>query len=188
MGKFVSIGTSLTKGTDYAGVTSTDTFAYKIGIANGYAPADILNRGVSSDTAAGVLARIHTDVINHSPDVCLLEIGINDWALGTPLATFEATLAAISTAVRGAGIKLIVLTSNFQRGSGAAISAQEQYVRKTEAMPNDGIVDFFREMTTRGLTGDYMQYFADVVHLTKAGHSYVAEVASRPKHSGYFVG
>lgn len=187
MQKIVFIGDSLTKGTDYGGVTTADTFAYKIGIANGYAPADILNKGVGGDTVAKVLARIQSDVIAQAPAVCVLMIGVNDWALGTSLSSFETSLAAISAAVRGAGIKLVVMTSNFQRGSGAAISAQETYVRKTEAMPNDGIVDFFREMTTRGLTGDYMQYFADVVHLTKSGHTYAAETAARPKHAGFFL-
>ena len=187
MGKIVFIGDSLTKGTDYGGVTASDTFAYKIGTANGYAPADILRKGVSSDTAYGVLNRIQADVIDHAPDVCALMIGVNDWWTGTTMSNFEASLSAISAAVRGAGIKLIVITSNFQRGSGAQISAQEQYVRKTEAMPNDGIVDVFREMTTRGLTGDYMQYFADIVHFSKAGHSYVAEVAARAKHAGFFL-
>ncbi len=185
--KIVFIGDSLTKGTDYGSVTTADTFAHKIGTANGYAPADILNKGVGSDTAAKVLARIQADVIAHSPAVCVLMIGVNDWALGTSLASFEASLAAISAAVRGAGIKLIVITSNFQRGSGSQIAAQENYVRKTEAMPNDGVVDVFREMTTRGLVGDHGQYFADVVHFSKAGHTLVAQVAARPKYAEFFI-
>lgn len=66
MSKIVFIGDSLTKGIGYGGVTATDTFAYKIGIANGYAPADILNKGVSSDTAFGVLNRIQADAVHLS--------------------------------------------------------------------------------------------------------------------------
>ncbi len=182
--KIVFIGDSLVKGTDYGSVTTADTFAHKIGTANGY--TTILNKGVGSDTAAKVLARIQLDVIAHSPAVCVLMIGVNDWALNTSLASFESSLSAISAAVRGAGIKLVVMTSNFQRGSGSQIAAQENYVRKTEAMPNDGVVDVFREMTTRGLVGDHIQYFADTVHLSKAGHTYVAEIAARPKHAGVF--
>jgi lysophospholipase L1-like esterase len=186
MGKIVFIGDSLTKGTDYGGVTPADTFAYKIGTANGYAPADILNKGVSSDTSTGVLARLQADVLGHAPAVCVLMIGINDWSLGVPVATFKSNLQAISAAVRGAGIKLVFITTNFQRGSVAQILGQEQYVRAMEEVENDGVVDFFREMMTRTLTANYMQYFADVVHLSIAGHEYVAELSSRFKHVGFF--
>lgn len=179
MAKIVFIGDSLTKGTDYGGVTTPDTFAYKIGVAAGYAPADIINKGVGSDTSAGVLARLSTDVISLCPAVCVLMIGANDVALGVPLAAFKSNVQQIADALSVAGIKLVIMTTNLQRGSAAHIANQEQFVQATESIACVGVVDVFRNVSTKALMGDYVHLYVDTIHLTKQGHDYVAKVAAR---------
>lgn len=67
----VFLGDSITKGTDYGGVTLTDTFAYKIGTANGYPPASIYNKGVGSDTSAGSKCWICTAKLPTLTSICL---------------------------------------------------------------------------------------------------------------------
>lgn len=179
MAKIVFIGDSITKGTDYGGVTTADTFAYKIGVAAGYAPADIINKGVGSDTSAGVLARLSTDVISLCPAVCVLMIGVNDVVLGVPIASFKSNVQQIANALALAGIKLVVMTSNLQRGSVAHIANQEQYVQATESIACVGVVDIFRNVSTKALMGDYVHLYVDTIHLTKQGHDYVSKVATR---------
>lgn len=183
--KIVFIGDSITKGVGYGGVTTADTFAQKIGTANGY--GCILNKGVSSDTSAGVLARLQSDVIAEAPKVCVLMIGANDWQQNVPLATYKSNLNSISAAVRGAGIKLVHITSNMQRGSLSVILAFENYVKASEEMACDARMDLWREMVLRGFTENHGQYYADAIHLNVAGHQYVAALAARQKHAGVFA-
>lgn len=187
MSKIVFIGDSLTKGTDYGGVTTTDTFAHKIGIAAGYQACEILNKGIGSDTAAGVLARLQSDVIAHNPAVCVLMIGANDLVLGVTLASFKSTLEDIADALSLAGIKLVIMTTNLQRGSAAHIANQEQFVQATESIPCVGVVDVFRSMATKALMGDYLQFYVDTIHLTKQGHEYVASVATKTNSLNFFT-
>ena len=185
MPKIVFIGDSITKGVGYGGVTAADTFAQKIGVANGYDV--IMNKGVSSDTSAGVLARLQADVLDEEPAVCVLMIGANDWQNSVPLATYKSNLTAISQAVSGAGIKLVHMTSNMQRGSVTVIKSFETYVRASEEMDCDARVDVWREMILRGFTEDHAQYYADAIHPNVAGHAYIASLAARPKHAGVFL-
>src|SRR6185312_269394 len=110
------LGDSVTKGTSYGGVTTTDTFAYKVGVANGYAATDIINAGVNSDTSAGMLARLGTDVLAFNPSVCVLECGLNDWQTGVPLASYQSNVWAIFSGLKAASIKPVGLTK-MQRGS-----------------------------------------------------------------------
>lgn len=186
MGKIVFIGDSITKSVGYGGVTATEAFPHLIGCANGYAPPDIVNKGVSSDTSAGVLARLQADVLDLQPCVCVLMVGVNDWYGGVPLATYKANMDAIAAAVMNAGIKLVLITSNLYRGTAAQIVAQEQFVKASEEVACDGRVDLFRDIALRALGGEHLPLYADMVHLSKAGHTYVAQLAGRIKHVGLF--
>lgn len=146
MGKIVFVGHSVPKGTDYGGVTRTDTFGYKIGIAAGYADADIYIRGVGSEVSSGLLARIPTDVIALAPDVCGVMIGANDWGLNIPVATFKANLRAIASAITSAGIKLVLFTDNMVRGDQAgflSIGKYEDAIRDIAVEFNCPLVDTY---------------------------------------------
>lgn len=190
MGKIVFIGDSITKGTDYGGVTTTDTFAYKIGVANGYAPADIYNKGVSSDTSGGVLSRFQSDVVSLSPDVCVLMIGHNDRAQNVAVSTFTANLQAISDACVVAGIKLVIMTPPMERGSNALFVAFNPYLQAMENVASQydlELVDQYREFCYAALRNQYTSLYVDTIHLTISGHTYVAGYAGRDKHQGVFA-
>ncbi len=188
----VFAGDSITKGTSYGGVTTVDTFAYKIGVANGYAPADIVNAGVNSDTSAGLLARLNVDVISKSPAVAVVMIGINDWAQGVSVSAYQSNIRAIFSQLIAAGIKPVGITSNLQRGSTEAILGFQPYLQAFEneaKLANIPVVDLYREVADAYLYYTSTQFYAlyvDNVHLTKTGHQFVANVACREKYTGIF--
>lgn len=192
MSKIIFIGDSITKGTSYGGVTTPDTFAYKIGVANGYAPANIINKGVNSDTSAGVLARLNADVIALSPDVCVLMVGINDWWTNVTLPAYLANMTAIVTQIKAAGIKLVIMSSSVQRGPTADFFSYKKYLQAVEglaAQKSVPYVDLYREMCAASLYYDsatFLALYADVVHLSVAGHQFAADLAARSQFATVF--
>lgn len=190
--KIVGLGDSVMKGIGYGGVTATDTFLYKIGIASGYLATNIINSGKSSDTSAGALARLSTDVLAYSPKVCLVEIGLNDWAAGISLAVYRGNVSSILSTLKSNGIKPVGLTK-MQRGTTSDFAGQKQYIEAFEAecaTQGVNLVDLFREECASYLyltsTAFYANY-VDVVHLTVAGHQFVTDLAARSKFSGWFT-
>lgn len=193
MGKIVFIGHSVVKGVGYGGVTPTDTFAYKIGIAAGYAAADVINKGVGSDTAAGMLARVQPDVIALAPDVCAVKIGANDWSSGRTVAAFKADVVAFLNIVQAAGIKVVWFTDNMTRGTSADFTSQYPFIeagKEAAAAAGCVIVDSYGRMSQQVLVGDYAPLYAggtDPIHYSVAGHSFEAAHALRSFYAGAFV-
>lgn len=190
MGKIVFIGHSVVKGTDYGSVTAADTFARKIGLANGYVAADIINSGVGSDTSAGMLARVQSAVIAYAPSVCAVMIGVNDWSTSVPVASFKSNLSAFVDAVKGAGIKCVLFTDNVNRGTAAQFGAYYPYIeaiKEVALVKNCRVVDLYGAMSQRMLVGDHASLYVDSIHLTVTGHQFVADHAAKPYYAGFFV-
>jgi acyl-CoA thioesterase-1 len=193
MAKIAFLGTSVTKGTSYGGVTTAQTFAYKIGIANGYAASDILNKGVNSDTSAGMLARLNTDIIANAPAVCVVEVGPNDWQNGVAIATYKSNVASIFSQLITAGIKPVALNSSMQRGPTADFLSYQAYLKAFEDAAEAAgaiLLDLYREMATSYLYYTSTQFnalYVDTIHLTATGHQFVTDIAARPKYTGVFV-
>lgn len=193
MGKIVFIGHSLIKGIDYGGVTRVDTFAYKIGVAAGYSPADICIKGVSGDTAAGLLARLQPDVIGLVPDVCVVMIGANDWSSGVTIAAFTRHLRAIAQAIVDAGVKLVLFTDNMNRGSVAefvSLGFFQDVIRKIAVEFDAPVVDVFSRMCFKALCNDHVQYYSSAtekIHLSVAGNNWVAQIAAETSPKDMFV-
>lgn len=190
MSKIIFIGDSITKGTDYGGVTAADTFAAKIGAANGF--TNCINAGVASDTSAGVLARLSVDVIQKAPAVCVVMIGINDWSTGVTVSAYRANIESIFSGLAAAGIRTVGITSSMQRGSTAEFAAFQPYVQAFEAEARAKrvpVVDLYRGMATSYLylsSTDFAALYVDTVHLTVKGHDFVAALAGRPSFAGVF--
>lgn len=190
MSKIIFIGHSVVKGVGYGGVTAVDSFAHKIGIANGYVAADILNKGVSSDTSAGVLARLDADVIANEPSVCAVMLGVNDWSTGVPVSTFKQNFLSIVDAVKSAGIKCVVFTDNAYRGTSAQFSSYYQYIeaiREVAFLKDCCLVDLYGRMLQRMIVGDHAILYSDNIHLSVAGHQFVADHAAKSFHGGFFL-
>lgn len=191
MSKIVFIGHSVVKGTGYGNVTTADTFAHKIGIANGYAAANILNKGVSSDTTAGMRSRFQADVLAQNPAVCVFAgCVVNDWATGVPVATTKSNLLSMITDAQAAGIKCVLFTDNANRGTAAEFGSYYPFIeaiKEVAAAKGCPLVDLYSRMCQRMLVGDHVALYVDSIHLTIAGHQFVVDHAARSFYSGFFV-
>lgn len=190
MGKIVFIGHSVVKGTDYGGVTLADTFASKIGAANGYAANEIINKGLSNDTSAGVLARMQADVVANSASVCVVMIGVNDWGQSVPLQTFKANLLGIVSACNDAGIKCVMFTDNMHRGTTDVFVSYYPYIEAIKEVAHSSkspLVDVYGAMSQKVLENNYLSLYVDNIHLSISGHSFIASQADKPFYSGVFV-
>lgn len=193
MGKIVFIGDSITKGTDYGGVTAADCFARLIGVAAGYAVADIYNKGVSSENAADGLLRLETDVISLAPKVCAVMFGNND-AFGAgkiqSVAKYKSDMTSYVTRLRAANIKVIFHSPMMARGDAATFLTFNPYLMALEEVAGQlsvPYVDLFREYCFVSARSEYLPLYVDNVHQTKAGHQYIANYAMRPKHAGFYT-
>lgn len=194
MAKIVFIGDSITKGTDYGGVTLAQTFAKLIGAANGYAATDVINAGVGGDTSAGVLNRLQTDAISQAPLVCVVMVGINDWASSVPVSLYQSNISTIVDALRGANIKPVFISSMLRRGANAEFASFQPYLKALDtvaASKKVQVIDLYREVATAYLYMDSASWnglYADgALHLSVAGHQFLADLAARPQFAGYFV-
>lgn len=111
MGKIVFLGDSLTASLE-PGKLLTDRWAYRVGIASGYSAADIINKGVSGNKSAGMLARLPADVFACNPDVLVLMLTVNGKFNNVPIATHEANsnYRSIIRQAQALGIKVVVIS------------------------------------------------------------------------------
>lgn len=192
MSKIVFIGDSITKGIDYGGVTPADCFARLIGVAAGYAVADIYNKGVSSENASDGLLRLDADVISLSPSVCVVMYGNND-AYGTGKvqtpAKYKADMIQYVTRLRAAGIKVVFHSPMMARGDTTIFQGFNPYLIALEEVVGEysvPYVDLFREYCFTSARSEYLPLYVDNVHQSKAGHQYIANYAMRAKHAGFY--
>lgn len=79
----------------------------------------IINAGVGGDTTAKGLKRIQADVLEHQPDVVLINFGMNDHVKAgryvqiVPLAEYEQNLRRIIELVRAAGAVPVLVTVSY---------------------------------------------------------------------------
>lgn len=192
MGKIAFLGDSVTKGTDYGGVTAADCYGYKAAAAAGYAPADIINAGVSANTAAMMLARLQTDVIAHAPDVCVVMALINDGYNNVPLVTYQDNLRAIVDGLRAAGIKPVLASPPLYKGAEAFHAKMKTYLVALELVAVEkGVkyIDCYREYAFDYLCGAtaFNARYVDSIHQTKAGHTAIAAIIGRDRYAGFLL-
>lgn len=69
----------------------------------------VANASISGETSAGGRARIADELARHKPAVVVLELGANDGLRGLPPAEMKTNLAAIITAARKAGARVLLV-------------------------------------------------------------------------------
>lgn len=67
------------------------------------------NESISGDTSAGGLARLEQLLVQHKPDLLLLELGANDGLRGLSPAAMKSNLSEIINRSRQAGAKVLLL-------------------------------------------------------------------------------
>jgi acyl-CoA thioesterase-1 len=95
--------------------------------AEGY-PHQTVNASISGDTTAGGRARLPALLAAHKPAIVVLELGGNDGLRGGNLASTRENLAAMISAIQGAGAKPLLVGMRLPPNYGAT------YVREFEAL------------------------------------------------------
>jgi len=68
----------------------------------------VINAGVSGDTTAQGLSRVHDDVLSHNPRIVIIELGANDLFQGIPLSTTRDNLQKIINMVQSENRKIYI--------------------------------------------------------------------------------
>ena len=154
------------------------------------------NAGITGQNSTQIRARLFTDVINKSPDLCLLCAGTNDILTGMTTAQKQTLMHNLEYMVQqllGAGIAVILVTppakSSTATGSVETRSMIPFYYELANfySLP---LVDAHK-LTTDPVTGDYLAGFSvDGVHPAGPGVIAIAnEVASALNNlAGYGAG
>jgi acyl-CoA thioesterase-1 len=69
----------------------------------------VVNASISGETTTGGCQRIASTLLQHKPDIVILELGANDGLRGTPIADTEANLAELIRKSRQTHAKVLLL-------------------------------------------------------------------------------
>ncbi len=116
--RIVCFGTSITFGTPYASREDAYPAILERAINERFGEAGVrvavINSGVAGDNTAEGLARIGADVLDHEPDLVVIEFSCNDvrWEPDkrVELDQFKTNLLAMVERIRGIGADMIITT------------------------------------------------------------------------------
>lgn len=193
MSKFGIIGDSITKGTDYGGVTTTDTFTYILGSTLGYAAADIVNAGVSANTSGQMLERLQADIIDKGVTVCGIMAGINDMDQSVLPTTYASNLRSIGQALADNNIKAVFISPPLWRSDEVGHTENREYLYALESVAIElgaPFIDCYRYYAFDYLcnSAQFDSWYApgDLIHQSKDGHARLAAIMFKPMYSGHF--
>lgn len=109
-------------------------------------PINIINAGLSGDTAPGGLKRIDCDVLSSNPDLVVVCFGLNDSTRGKDaVGEYTDALGKIFTAVRDAGCELIFMTPNMSGTEASPFTPDELKATCEGAIKanREGVMDFY---------------------------------------------
>jgi acyl-CoA thioesterase I len=162
--KIVAFGDSLTAG---YGLPATDAFPVKLAHAleaKGI-KVQIVNAGVSGDTASGGLARLDWSLPSDT-DAVILELGANDSMRGIDPAVTREALAAILTKLKERGVAVLLCGMYAPPNMGADFERAYQRMYPQLARSYDAILyPFFLD----GVAGHREHNQADGIHPTSKG-------------------
>ena len=106
---------------------------------------NIINAGISGDTAAHGLSRMERDVLRHRPDLCVVCYGLNDCALDEgSVVRYTDSLRKIFERVRESGSEVIFMTPNMMNTRVCQDLADHDFIaiaRQTAKKQNEGFFD-----------------------------------------------
>ncbi|MEN5084648.1 arylesterase [Bosea sp. TWI1241] len=168
--KLVALGDSLTAGYNLPASAAFPEVLQGLLRAKGL-PVEIVNAGVSGDTAQGGLERLDWSVPDGTDGV-ILELGANDALRGLDPAVTEQALDAIVTRLKQRGIAVMLAGMYAPRNLG------EDYVKRFDAIyprlaETHGLTlyPFFLD----GIAGDRLLNQPDMLHPTAEGVRVIAQ-------------
>lgn len=142
-----------------------------------YGQMEMVNAGVSGDTAGEGLQRLQRDVMAREPDMVLIAFGLNDMKNGVSPAMFTSEINHIAAGVSEAGAQPVLLTTTrLQRGvTVLARLDPEPYndsirtVAQERGIPLIDVYDEFKGLNTP-------KYLMDAAHPNMEGYRRLAEI------------
>jgi len=134
-------------------------------------PFQLINAGISGDSAKGGVKRIDRDVLAYHPDLVIVGFALNDSTAGIAgLKEYRENLGEIIRRVKAQGAECIVLTPNAMN-TGVSPFLKEKTLRKFAerfaAIQNDGVLDRYAE-TAREVARENGALLCDVHSKWKA--------------------
>lgn len=146
----VAFGDSVTHGALNSGEFNYETVYWnrlkqKILSIRDYVPVNVINAGIGGMTAAQSIARIDTQVLNHTPDLVIVCFGLNDVNGG--LEDYLSALKIIFEKCKNSGAEVVFMTPNMLNTYVAADTEPSLtgYAAVTAEMQNNGKMDEFME-------------------------------------------
>lgn len=190
IGKIVFLGDSLTAAIE-PGKLLTDRWTYRVGVAAGYAPADILNKGVSGNKSSDMLARLQSDVLAYNPDVLVLMLTVNDKFNNVPIATHEANYRSIIGQAQALDIKVVVMSPPMATSNVESWRPWVEIGEKIAGEMGCHYIDVWREYSYAAWYWPdnvwYNYLYTDYIHQTVAGETQIFMVCTKATHNGAFV-
>lgn len=110
-------------------------------------PVNIINAGISGDSAPNGLKRLENDVLRHSPDLAVVCYGLNDVHEGKEnIHKYEEALRGIFTRLKEKEIETIFMTPNMMN-TNISMHIQDEDIRGIAAitadLQNNGCMDAY---------------------------------------------
>ena len=137
----------------------------------------MINSGISGNTAANGLARVKKDVLEHNPDLVLISFGLNDMKNGEKVADFTANMNALVNAIQGEGTRPVLMTTTILQ-QGASILGRVNPAPFNEAIRQ---IAEDREITLIDVHEKFKgyntpEYLMDVAHPNREGYRRLADI------------
>lgn len=158
---------------------------------------EVINKGISGDTSAGMLARVHSDVILNNPTHVIIMGGTNDFIWNLDVEQPMANLAAIAFQLMGKniipvfGLSIPICTEMAQENWGFTAASFRHINEKLKKLNNllkifsksynIRLLDFHSFFTGKDGEGK-QKYYIDGLHLNAYGNKKIADIISSYKN------
>lgn len=167
----VALGDSLTAGLGVEENLSYPARLQKRLQKNGF-PHRVINAGVSGDTTAGGLRRVHW-VLKEKPDIVILSLGVNDGFRGLPLNEIENNLKAIIKICIEKEVKVLLAGMRIPPNYGLKYTGEFEGIYARLAKKYDlPFIPFFLD----GVAGIKELNQPDGIHPTAEGYAIVTDL------------
>lgn len=132
----------------------------------------IINASVSGETSSGGNSRLPALLVEHKPDIVVLELGGNDGLRGQPLKLLEKNLQTMIDASKKAEAKILLAGMQIPPNYGARYSSQFKALYEKLAEKNElELIPFLLE----GIGGDEALMQRDGIHPTAEAQSIIVK-------------
>lgn len=145
-----------------------------------YQDVQVVNAGVSGDTALDGLHRLRKSVLDKKPDLVLVSFGLNDMKNGRPVDAFAEDLEIIVDRILEYGAEPVLLTTTRLQKSTGMVSPfrPEPYneaIRRIASEKAIPMIDIYEEVDGYNT----VQYLRDVAHPNAEGYKVLAEIIGK---------